>query len=199
MNKQEFLIELRKSLQGLPQEDIEERLTFYREMIEDRIEEGLSEEEAVSAAGTVEEIASQVVAETPFTKIAKERVKPKRRLNALEIVLLVLGSPIWVSLGIAAVAVIFSVYVSLWSVIISLWSVFASLVGCAFAGIVAGVSFMYFKSILTGVVMLSASLVCAGLSIFAFYGCKAVTDGIILLTKKFALWIKNCFIKKEEA
>lgn len=29
MSKQEFLAQLRKSLSGLPQEDIEERLTFY--------------------------------------------------------------------------------------------------------------------------------------------------------------------------
>ena len=49
MNKQEFLSQLRKGLAGLPQNDIEERLAFYGEMIDDRIEEGLSEEEAVSA------------------------------------------------------------------------------------------------------------------------------------------------------
>lgn len=47
MNKQEFLVKLRKGLSGLPKEDIEERLTFYSEMIDDRMEEGLSEEEAV--------------------------------------------------------------------------------------------------------------------------------------------------------
>ena len=52
MSKQEFLAQLRKSLSGLPQEDIEERLTFYSEMIEDHIEEGLPEEEAVSAVGS---------------------------------------------------------------------------------------------------------------------------------------------------
>ena len=44
MNKQEFLAGLRKGLSGLPQEDIEERLLFYSEMIDDRIEEGMEEE-----------------------------------------------------------------------------------------------------------------------------------------------------------
>ena len=29
MSKQEFLAQLRKGLSGLPQDDIEERLTFY--------------------------------------------------------------------------------------------------------------------------------------------------------------------------
>ena len=127
MNKQEFLAQLRKGLTGLPKDDIEERLTFYGEMIEDRIEEGLSEEEAISEIGSVGEIAAQTIADTPLAKIAKERIRTKGRLKAWEIVLLVLGSPIWLSLGIAAAAVILALYVSLWSVIVSLWAVFGSL------------------------------------------------------------------------
>lgn len=199
MSKQEFLALLRKGLSGLPQDDIEERLTFYSEMIEDRIEEGLSEEEAVSAVGSVYEIVAQVIADIPLAKIAKERIKPKRRLSAGEIVLLALGSPIWLSLVIAAIAVILSLYVSLWSVIISLWAVFGSIIGCAFGGIVAGIVFAYNGNILTGIAMFGAGIVCAGLSIFMFYGCKAATKGIVILTKKLVVWIKNCFIKKEEA
>ena len=64
MNKKEFLAQLRKGLSGLPREDIEDRLAFYSEMIEDRMEEGFSEKEAVSAIGSVDEIVSQIVADT---------------------------------------------------------------------------------------------------------------------------------------
>jgi len=199
MSKQEFLAQLRKGLSGLPQEDIEERLTFYSEMIEDRKEEGLLEEEAVSAVGSVQEIVAQIVADIPLTKIVKERIKPKRRLNAGEIVLLALGSPIWLSLGIAAFAVIFSIYISLWAVIISLWTVFVSLAACSIGGVMACVIFTVGGNGASGVVMLAAGIVCAGLAIFMFYGCKAVTDGTLILTKKMAIWIKNCFIKKEVA
>lgn len=199
MSKQEFLAQLRKGLSGLPQDDIEERLTFYSEMIEDRIEEGLSEEEAVSAVGSVDEIVAQVVADIPLAKIAKERIRPKRRLSSGEIVLLALGSPIWLSLSIAAFAVILSLYISLWAVIISLWAVFGSLLCCAFGGMVAGIVFACNGNVLTGIAMLAAGFVCAGLSIFMFYGCKAATKGILILTKKIAVWIKNCFIKKGEA
>lgn len=199
MNKQEFLAQLRRGLSGLPQDDIEERLTFYGEMIEDRKEEGLSEEEAVSAVGFVSEIVTQAVAETPLAKIAKERIRPKRRLRAGEIVLLVLGSPIWFSLGIAAVAVIFSFYISLWSVVVSLWAVFASLVACCVGGVLACVVLVIGSRGVSGVAMLAAGIVCAGLAIYLFYGCKAATDGILILTKKLAIWIKNCFIKKEVA
>lgn len=199
MNKQEFLDGLRKGLSGLPQADIEERLTFYGEMLDDRIEEGLSEEEAVAAAGSVNEIVRQTVADIPLAKIAKERIKPKRRLKAWEIVLLALGSPIWLSLGVAAAAVIFALYVTVWSVIASFWSVFASLAVCAAAGVPMCVVFVAGDSGAAGIAVLSAGIVCAGLSVFMFFGCLQATKGILLLTKKFAIWVKNCFIKKEEA
>ena len=58
MCKQEFLSQLRARLGGLPHRDVEERLNFYGEMIDDRMEEGRSEDEAVSDIGSVEEIAA---------------------------------------------------------------------------------------------------------------------------------------------
>ena len=47
--------------------------------------------------------------------------------------------------------------------------------------------------------MLAAGMVCAGISILMFYGCKAATKGILILTKKFAVWLKSRWMKKEEA
>lgn len=199
MRKQEFLAQLRKGLSGLPQDDIEERLAFYSEMIDDRIEEGLTEEEAVSAVGSVEQIVAQVVADTPFTKIAKERIKAKRQLGVWEILLLVLGSPIWLSLGIAVFAVGISVYAVLWSLIVSLWAVLASFQACAVGGILACVALIMGGNGASGVAMLALGIVCAGLSIFMFYGCKAATNGTVMLTKKIAIGSKNCFIRKEAA
>ena len=199
MSKQEFLAQLRKGLYGLPQEDVEERLMFYSEMIEDQMEDGLSEEAAVSAVGPVEEIITQIVADIPLAKLAKERIRPKRRLNAGEIALLALGSPIWLSLGIAAFAVIFSLYVSLWAVIISLWAVFVSFAVCSVGGVLTCGVFAVGGNGASGVAMLAAGIVCAGLSVFTFYGCKAVTKGTLILTKKTAIWLKNRFIKKEAA
>lgn len=197
MTKQEFLAQLRKGLSGLPQDDIEERSMFYSEMIDDRIEEGLSEEEAVLAAGAIDEIVAQAVADIPLAKIAKERIKPKRQLKVWEIILLALGSPIWLSLGFAVIAVMFSLYVVVWSLLISMWAVFGSLVCCVPAGLIAGIRLACIGSILAGIAMLAVGIVCAGLSIFAFYGCKAATKEILQLTKKITLWIKNCFIEEE--
>ena len=53
MTKHEFLLQLGKALSSLPRRERDERLGFYSEVIDDRIEEGLSEEEAVRNMGEV--------------------------------------------------------------------------------------------------------------------------------------------------
>lgn len=199
MNKQAFLESLRKGLSGLPQDDLEERLAFYSEMIDDRMEEGLSEAEAVSAVGAVKDIIAQILAEMPLTKLVKEKVKPARALRAWEILLLVLGFPVWFPLLIAAFAVMLSVFIALWSVIVSLWAVGASFAACSIGGVVSAAVFAFQGNGITGVAMLGAGICCAGLSLFLFFGCKAAAKGILLLTKKMALGIKGLFARKEEA
>lgn len=199
MRKNEFLASLYNRLQGLPQEDIEECLIFYAEMIDDRIEEGLSEEEAVRQMGSVDEIVRQTLAEIPLVKLVGKRVKPKRALKTWEIVLIAVGAPVWFPLMIAAFAVMLSLYAALWSVVVSLWSVFASFVGCIVGGVAGGILFVCLGNTAAGLAMLSAGLVCAGLSVFCFFGCKAATKGSVWLTKRIALGIKKLFIKKERA
>ena len=180
MNKQEFLQALGKGLSGLPYAEQDKWMDFYGEMIDDRVEEGLSEQEAVAAVGSVDEIAAQI---TEDVSSAEQKAKPQRRLAAWEIVLLVVGSPIWLSLLIAAVAVLLALYASLWAIIVALWAVFASLIGCAFGGIAGGAGFALGGKPFTALAMIGAGLVCAGLSIFAFFGCKAATKGAVWLIK----------------
>lgn len=198
MTKMKFLLSLNDKLSGLPKDDIEERLNFYSEMIDDRMEDGLSEEDAVFAVGSVDKIADQIFGDIPFAKIAKEKMRPKRKLRVWEIVLLVLGSPIWISLIVAVFAVVLSLYVSLWSVIISLWAAFASVVACAPAAVALGIGLIVGEKLLLGIAMVGAGLVCAGASVFFFFGCKGATVGILLLTKKMALAVKKCFVGKEK-
>ncbi|MBO5305664.1 MAG: hypothetical protein J6B12_02765, partial [Clostridia bacterium] len=145
------------------------------------------------------QIAAQILTDIPLAKLAKERIKPKRRLGVWEIVLIAIGSPIWLSLAIAVLAVVFSLYAVLWSVVISFWAVFVSLACCAFGGVVAGGAFAFGGYALSGVAVVAAGLICAGLSIFAFFGCKAATKGAAMLAKGFALGLKKCFVGKERA
>ncbi len=199
MHKQEFLDGLRARLRGLPEADIAERLAFYSEMIDDRMEEGASEEEAVAKIGSTDEIAAQIIADTPLTRIAKERIKSRRRLKAWEITLLILGSPIWLSLAVAALAVLVSVYVALWSVIVSFWAVFGSFLACAAGGVLGGTVVAVTGHGASGLALIGAGLVLAGLSILWFFGCKAGTQGCAWLTKQIALGVKRLILGKEAA
>lgn len=200
MRKQEFIFELWKKLSDLPKVEVEERLSFYGEMIDDRMEDGLSEEEAVAAIGSADEIAAQILADIPLAKIVKEKIKPKRRLSVMEIVLLVIGFPLWFPLLIVVpFSVIISLYAVLWSVIVSLWAVFGSLIGSAAGVLIGGVCFIAVGYMPSGIFLIGASLFCAGLSVFLFFGCKASTKGTVWLTKRIALGIKNLFIRKEKA
>lgn len=197
MNKEEFLARLRRGLAGLPREDVEERLTFYSETIDDRMEEGLTEEEAVADLGDVDGIAAQIVADTPLPRLVKERARSKRALRAWEIVLLVLGSPLWLSLLIAAGAMLLTAYAVIWALIAALWAVELAVVVCLLAGVVAGAAAL-FQGGLRGLLVLGAGLLCGGLAIFLFFGCKAVTMALLRLTRRMARGIKSLFIRKEK-
>ena len=199
MTKQEFLEQLRKGLSGLPQAELEERLGFYAEMIDDRMEEGLTEEEAVAAIGAVDEIIGQIVDDTPFSTIAKEKFKPKRQMKAWEIVLLILGSPIWVSLLLAAFAVVFALYVVVWSLVISLWAVFAAFAVCTPVSLAVGIVALLRGNGVAGSALLGAGFLLAGFSILLFFGCRAAAKGALRLTGKVSAELKRRLIRKEEA
>ena len=197
MTKREFLNVLEKKLSGLPQKEVAESLAFYSEMIDDRMEEGLTEDQAVMEIGSAEGVAAEIMADMPLTKLAKERFKKRRRLGAWEIILLALGFPIWFSLLVTVLTVIFSIYLSLWSVIISFWAFFVSFCASAIGMTAVGIFAVFIGRGLVGMAMIGAGIFCAGFAILLFFGSKAVTKGVIWITKKLALGIKRCFVKKE--
>ena len=198
MNKTEFLSKLRAGLSGLPGEAMEERLSFYAEMIDDRVEDGLSEEEAVAQIGDVDEIIAQTIAETPLYEIVKEKMAPKRKLKAWEIVLLILGSPLWLPLLVSAFAILLSLYLVLWSLVIALWAVEVSLLVGFIAALALSILLFVHGEVYPGLAMLGGALMLAGLSVFLFVGCLYAVRGTLILTKKIALGLKALFVGKGE-
>ena len=186
MHKQEFLTTLKKKLSSLPREDVEERLSFYSEMIDDYMEEGATEEEAVAQIGTIED----VVAQCPGKK-------PRRKLAAWEWVLLIAGSPIWISLLAALAGVLLALYAVLWSGIVCLWAVEVSLLGSILGGIIMSAVGFLSDNTLVGWAMVGAVIFCAGAAIFLFQGCKAASKGAWHLTRQLPHWGKALMHKKE--
>ena len=192
MTKLEFILALNEKLSAYPKAEVQQRLSFYSEMIEDRMEDGLSEEEAVAAVGDVDRIAAEIAAELTPEEAPKPPKPAPREWKTWVIVLLIVGSPVWFSLAVGAGAAVLSLYASVWAVIISLWAVFGTLVACGVCGIACGIGFAFGGYIFPGLAVVAAALVCAGLSILAFFGCKAITDLTVTLTKRL-------FMRKKEA
>ena len=190
MTKKEFLSALSRGLSGLPRREREERVSFYREMIDDRIEEGMPEPDAVASVGTVDGIVSQILSERPA--VAEETPQKSGNGRVGVILLLVLGFPIWfpilLSVFITVVSLIFSLFVTLWAVELS----FA-------AGAIGGVG-SFFVLLFTGQVApafftLGAALVLGGLAILLFFGVVAATKalgrGIAWVLRKLFGWMKR--------
>ncbi len=199
MNKEAFLNELRSKLSGLPQEDIDERVSFYREMIEDHVEDGATEEEAVSDIGPVDEVVKTIMAEIPLTKIVKTRAKnrQKKSMPVWAIILLVLGFPVWFPLLISVFAVVLSIFITVWAIIFSLYVTDFALGMSAIACILAAVVSFAAGKIALGFMCIGAALILAGITILFFFGIWYVVKGVLFLTKKMMIGIKSMFVGKE--
>ena len=199
MFREAFLGELRKGLAGLPEEELEGRLAFYEEMIDDRMEEGLTEEAAVAEVGPASRVIGQILAEIPLSRIVREKVKPRHALRVWEILLLVLGSPIWLSLLVAAAAVVLSLYAVLWAVVISLWAADLSLAASAVACVAGSILFLVKGRLIPACSALGAALVCAGLAILMFFLCLWLSKALVKGTGKFFAGLKARLMRKEKA
>lgn len=196
MNKQEFLTDIRHGLGGLPQEDVARWIEYYDEILSDRIEDGMSEEEAVAAMDEPQSVVREILAQTPISKLVRERVKPKRRLTAWEILLIALGSPIWLSLLLSVFAVFLSIFVVLWSLVISAWAIEVSLGACSLAGIGVCAIKLCTGEPSQAFFMLGAALALAGLFIFGIWVCRLFTRLMTYCSKGFLLLIKRMLMGK---
>ena len=201
MTKQEFLASLREGLRGLPPADIEERIAFYDEMIDDRMEEGLTEEEALAELGSVESVIAQITAETPLVKLVKEKVRSERKRSGkgLTTALLVLGAPIWVSLLIAAFAVALSLAAAAWSVVISLYAAALSLAVGGVAFVAFSVVYILRGNIPGAAFAVGAGLAAVGLGLLLFTACNALANGLVKGMKKLMLGFKSLLMGKKGA
>ena len=192
MKKTEFLEELRKRLNGLPKNDIDDRVTFYGEMIDDYVENGMSEEDAVDAIGGVDNVVRQIAAETPFVNLVKEKIRPKRSFTGLEIAIIILGFPLWFPLLITGLVLTLVAYILLWVLVIVTYSVEISLIGGAIAGFIKFGYYLTQSSFNLG--YLSIGILGIGASLLFIVVCVLATKLSIKITKNVCIGIKSKLI-----
>ena len=198
MTKLAFLSELRDRLSGLPGEDIGRSMDFYSEMIDDRMEEGLSEEEAVRAIGSMDDVVAQILMETSLPKLVN-RARRKRSLTAWEIILLILGSPVWLPLCVTALVLFLVFYLLIWVMVLVLYVVDLSVAVSGLAGLLGIVVQVFSGRLAQGAFLLGGGLVCVGLAVLLFFACNAIAKGVLILSRGMLRGIKACFIGKGDA
>ena len=191
MNKKQFLDELRSKLVGLPDEEIENRISFYEEMINDRIDEGKSEEEAISEIGTVDEVVREIAKDTPLVSLVKHKMKPKRRLRGWEVLIIIFSFPFWLPLVITAIALTFAAIVVMWSGAIAVYAVEVSMIATIFWGVGGCIA-----SGMTDTYYLGAALLGFGGTVLMTFAWTGITKGMVRLTKLMLTGIKSAFIRK---
>lgn len=196
--KQAFLAALRDRLKEIPEADRQGSLDYYTEILDDMLEGGSTEAEAVASLGSVDAIAEQILLDLSLPKLVKAKVKPKRSLRAWEIVLIAVGSPVWFPLLLALGAVVLSVYVVIWAVGVSLYAADLGLAVGALGGVACSVLLFATARPVEALLLLGAGMVCGGLAIFGFFGCNAAAKGIFWLGKIMWRGIKSCFIRREK-
>ena len=182
-------------------------------MIDERVEDGMSEQEAVAAIGTPKQIAESIWKEMPFFKVVKANVKhvfqtkkkdreQKQTKNVTATVLFWVGSPIWRCLGLALIAswfaVLVAIYASLWATVVSLWAGFVSIAAGAAVGTLGSVVWFAVGNVGGGLFLLGAGVLLAGLSGFFYYACLFATKAVAVTSKYLWVWTKMLFVKKEK-
>ena len=181
MTRDEFLDRLGELLACLPADQVEETKQFYAEAIADRMEDGMSEEEAVAAMGTPGEVAEATLDDLPAVPRAIARTR--RRSTALLWVLTIVGSPVWVPLLLAFAAVAVTVYLCIWLLALCVWIIAA----CFGAVGVTNLALMT-VGVKLGLVPYAIAMLGCGVALLGGAGAWAVSKQIARLS---ALWARK--------
>ncbi len=203
MKKQEFESRLQAILRsrGLLESEIKRSTDFYLEMIDDRIEDGMTEEEAVAAIGDIEKIAEDILFDAPLgvlvkSKIHKEKEKTSSAHNGVMLALIIiLTFPVWLPILATLFGVAVAVFAVIFALIIAAFAVVISLLIAGIAFIPTGLFVGTFTTAGT-LAMIGSGLLLIGISLLLFIPAKYAVKGLIKLMDMIVRGIKSLFIGK---
>ncbi len=196
MNKQEYLAQLRAALACLPEGEIEESVAFYTEMIDDRVADGLTEEEATAQLDDPKAAARAIIADLPV--VPRAVVRTKQRNRALYWTLVILGSPLWLTLLLAAGMLVLAGLLTIWCLILGLWLLAAGLLAGGPLGIGVCLWALAVGQPAYGVFELGSGLLCFGLGLFCLHGAVAASKTLMQVSRQWIAKAKAPFVKVKE-
>lgn len=188
MTKAEFLRRLSQALSSMKPVERARTVQYYREIIEDRMEEGCTEEEAVAGLDP-EEIAADLLGNGVTVQ------KPRRPVFGTA--MLILGSPLWLPLLIAACVIVLALYIVVWALVVSMFAVVVGLAAGLPAGIL-GMVVQMFANPAGGFFLLGAGLICGALAIVLFLPCLAAAKCLVRVSWRMVKRFWNRVFYREE-
>ena len=177
MTKEVFLKSLDSRLRRLPPEELHRQISYYEELLDDMIEDGIEEEQAVARLGEIDDIVDEILKDIPMQALVKNRVKPKNGWSAAAIAILIITAPIWLSLLLAAVCLAAALIISVFTIVLSMFAVLLALGLAGIGSVIHGFTLFSLGpgaavfAIGAGLILLG--LVCLGL-IAAQYGAAGL-------------------------
>ena len=201
MTKVQYLDNLKSALAsaGIDNPSLYE---YYAEMLEDRIEDGMSEEEAVAAMEPVEKAVEAARLDMPVTALVYDKIKDshekaaKKGHGVLWIILAIIGFPVWLPLLASLFVVILSMYIALWAIIFSIYAVELSLgvsaIGCMF---IPFIGFFQHIPFVTVIGSIGCGLMLGGITILLWKPIIALSIAAIQMFKIPIRGIKKLFVR----
>lgn len=191
MTKNEFIREIKLKTKHLTKFERKEIISYYNEMITERMEDGMSEQAAVAAIGSVDELLASY---SPMKPVAKTARYP--RLRPWHIVLMVIGAPLWIPLLVAFLALVLALYIVIWAIVVCCYAVFVSLMASGLICFAASI-----VSIFSGVpayafACAGAGFVLAGLALMWLVPCNFLAKAMAKLSGKIGKGVFRIFFRR---
>ena len=188
MKKEQFISELKRKLNRLPKDEIENVISYYNEYFE---ECGKDDEEVIGELGSPSLIASQILADYAFDDKKENKTWGYR---ILLIILAIFAAPIGLPIAIAAVCVLFAIVVSIGAVIFALGIATISIFIAGIFSCVGGLA-VIFQGPATSMFYIGTGMIIVGISILFALGIKNLLPKAYLYVQDIASVLLSKFNK----
>ena len=81
MNRNQFIDILARKLSSLPEQEIKQTIDYYYEIISDKINDGMSEDQAIESLGSIDEIVAATLSDTATNNLDVPVINNEKNLK----------------------------------------------------------------------------------------------------------------------
>lgn len=185
MNKNMFIKELRKKLKRLPQEEIDNAISYYSEYFEDAGVE--NEQHVLKELDSPSNIASELLADYAFKSENINISKSKKNISSIWfIILAIMAAPIALPLALALVLLVFAMIVVIGAIVFSISLIIIALIGSGIFISFAGMAVMT-EGFATSIMFIGLGITCVGVGLLGVIVILRVTPKVFKAVIEFGI------------